>query len=63
MVQDELRTGSLVSLMPDWQPLAGIIHAVFSSRRGQSPAVRSFVELDTVHDEGWLPTLSGLRVY
>ena len=44
MVREELRTGSLVSLVPDWQPLAGIIHAVFSSRRGQSPAMRSFVD-------------------
>src|SRR5271163_4887892 len=24
MVREELRTGSLVSLVPDWQPLAGI---------------------------------------
>ena len=44
MVQDELRTGRLIPLAPDWQPLAGIIHAVFSSRRGQSPAMRSFVD-------------------
>jgi DNA-binding transcriptional LysR family regulator len=44
MVQDQLRAGSLISLMPDWPPAAGIIHAVFSSRRGQSPAMRSFVD-------------------
>ena len=44
MVQDQLQTGSLISLVPNWQPSAGIIHAVFSSRRGQSPAMRSFVD-------------------
>ena len=44
MCQDELRERRLVRVLPDWAPAPGIVHAVFPSRRGLSPAVRSFLD-------------------
>lgn len=39
-----LRTGALVALMPEWAPADGIFHLVFTSRRGQLPAVSAFID-------------------
>lgn len=44
MCEDELRDGRLVRLLPDWSMPVGVVHAVFPSRRGLSPAVRSFLD-------------------
>ncbi|WCM86245.1 LysR substrate-binding domain-containing protein [Acidovorax sp. NCPPB 3576] len=44
MCQDELRSGCLVQLMPEWAPERGVMHAVFPSRRGLTPAVRRFLD-------------------
>ncbi|MCT9812256.1 LysR family transcriptional regulator [Acidovorax sp. Be4] len=44
MCHDECNEGRLVHLMPDWSPPQGVVHAVFPSRRGLSPAVRSFLD-------------------
>ncbi|GKS84624.1 LysR family transcriptional regulator [Acidovorax sp. SUPP1855] len=44
MCQDELRSGRLVHLLPDWAPERGVMHAVFPSRRGLTPAVRRFLD-------------------
>lgn len=44
MCEDELRSGQLVRLLPDWATPVGVVHAVFPSRRGMSPAVRSFLD-------------------
>lgn len=51
MCQQELRQGSLVRLLPQWSQPPGIVHAVFASRRGLSPAVRSFLDFlgENVH--------------
>ena len=40
----ELRQGALVHLLLGWAPPRGIVHAVFPSRRGLSPAVRGFLD-------------------
>jgi DNA-binding transcriptional LysR family regulator len=40
----EIREGRLVHALPGWAPPVGIMHAVFSSRRGMVPAVRSFLD-------------------
>lgn len=40
----DLVEGRLVSVLPDWRPRGGIFHAVFPSRRGLLPAVRSFLD-------------------
>ncbi len=44
MVCDQLAEGSLVRPLPDWAPRREIIHAVFSSRRGQIPSVRALLD-------------------
>ena len=44
MCRRELREGTLVEVCPEWRPRAGIIHAVFASRRGMVPAVRRFLD-------------------
>lgn len=41
---EELRQGSLVELLPQWMPRSGIIHAVFASRRGLLPSVRTLID-------------------
>lgn len=42
--QAELQAQLLVTVLPGWAPLSGKAHAVFPSRRGQIPAVRSFLD-------------------
>jgi DNA-binding transcriptional LysR family regulator len=44
MVTDQIREGSLIHLLPRWQPKKDIIHVVFPSRRGLLPAVRALVD-------------------
>jgi DNA-binding transcriptional LysR family regulator len=44
MCEEELRDGRLVQLLPEWTRPVGVVHAVFPSRRGLSPAVRSFLD-------------------
>ncbi len=44
VVRDDLDAGTLVDVMPDWAPRAGIIHAVFPSRRGLLPSVRALLD-------------------
>lgn len=44
MVQHDLQQGLLLDLLPRWRPRAGIVHAVFPSRRGLLPAVRQLID-------------------
>ena len=44
MVWGDIEAGRLVHVLPEWQPEAGVIHAVFPSRRGLLPAVRALVD-------------------
>lgn len=44
MILDDLRKGRLVDVMPGWKPRAGIVHAVFPSRRGLLPSVRLLLD-------------------
>lgn len=44
MVWRQVDAGQLVHILPDWQPPAGIVHAVFPSRRGLLPSVRTLLE-------------------
>jgi len=39
-----LRSGTLVDLLPDWAPAAGSVQAIFPSRRGLLPSVRSLID-------------------
>jgi DNA-binding transcriptional LysR family regulator len=40
----DIEEGTLVDILPDWRPRSGVVHAVFPSRRGLLPAVRSLVD-------------------
>jgi len=40
----ELKAGTLREVLPGWAPVAGVMHAVFPSRRGMVPAVRRFLD-------------------
>ncbi|MGT2510254.1 LysR family transcriptional regulator [Cupriavidus basilensis] len=44
VVEDELKQGRLVMLVPQWRPRGGVIHAVYPSRRGLLPAVRALID-------------------
>jgi DNA-binding transcriptional LysR family regulator len=41
---EELHDGRLVRLLPDWCKQPGLIHAVFKSKRGLTPAVRALID-------------------
>lgn len=45
VAEDEIRNGTIVDLLPDWTPAAGSVHAIFPSRRGLLPSVRTFIDL------------------
>jgi DNA-binding transcriptional LysR family regulator len=40
----DLDAGRLVRLFPDWHAQEGIVHLVFTTRRGLPPAVRAFID-------------------
>ena len=44
VVDKDLAQGTLMDLLPEWAPRRGIVHAVFASRRGQLPAVRTLID-------------------
>ncbi len=48
MVDKDLADGTLIDVLPNWAPRSGIVHAVFPSRRGLLPSVRSFIDFLTV---------------
>lgn len=44
MIWRDVEEGRLIHILPDWRPRAGIVHAVFPSRRGLSPAARALID-------------------
>lgn len=44
MIWQDVEMGRLIHVLPDWRPRAGIVHAVFPSRRGLLPSVRAFLD-------------------
>jgi DNA-binding transcriptional LysR family regulator len=40
----DIAAGRLVRLYPGWRGQAGIVHVVFTTRRGLPPAVRAFID-------------------
>ncbi|MNF34681.1 HTH-type transcriptional regulator DmlR [compost metagenome] len=44
VVENEIRNGLLIIVTPDWRPSDGVITAVFPSRRGLLPSVRSLID-------------------
>ncbi|QRY77899.1 LysR family transcriptional regulator [Pseudomonas sp. PDNC002] len=43
-VREDLATGKVVELLPGWTPKCGIVHAIFPSRRGLLPSVRTLID-------------------
>jgi DNA-binding transcriptional LysR family regulator len=44
VIGNDLKNGTLIDVLPEWAPRAGIIHAAFSSRRGLLPSVRALLD-------------------
>lgn len=44
MVWRDVQEGRLIQVLPGWAPRAGVVHAVFPSRRGITPAVRALID-------------------
>jgi DNA-binding transcriptional LysR family regulator len=44
VVREDLGSGALTRVLPEWNTPQGIVHAVFPSRRGLLPAVRAFID-------------------
>ena len=44
MMTEQLASGELVSVLPNWEPRREVIHCVYASRRGQLPAVRALID-------------------
>lgn len=44
MIWQDVEAGRLIHALPDWRPRAGVIHAVFPSRRGLLPSVRALLD-------------------
>lgn len=44
MIGADIAAGRLVHLLPQWRPRAGVIHAVFPTRRGLLPSVRTLID-------------------
>jgi DNA-binding transcriptional LysR family regulator len=49
VVEEDLRKGELIDIIPGWAPKGGIVHAVFPSRRGLLPAVRMLIDYLAAH--------------
>jgi DNA-binding transcriptional LysR family regulator len=43
-VREDLRSGALTRVLPQWRSPQGIVHVVFPTRRGMLPAVRAFID-------------------
>ncbi len=42
--RDALKSGQLVHVLPDWRGQQGIVHLVFTTKRGLPPAVRALID-------------------
>ena len=47
MVRDQLASGELIKVLEAWEPRREVIHAVYPSRRGLLPSVRTLVDFLT----------------
>jgi DNA-binding transcriptional LysR family regulator len=55
LCRDAIAEGRLAQVLPGWGPEMGVLHAVFPSRRGLVPAVRSFLDFlgEYVKEDGF----------
>jgi DNA-binding transcriptional LysR family regulator len=61
MIGDELESGRLVDVLPQWAPRSRIVHAVFPSRRGLLPSVRALID-HLAKEYAALEAAEGIRV-
>ena len=54
VVREDLQSGTLARVLPQWNTPQGIVHVVFPSRRGMLPALRAFIDFLAVHLPGTL---------
>jgi DNA-binding transcriptional LysR family regulator len=59
VIRKDLADGTLIDVLPGWAPRAGIVHAVFPSRRGLLPSVRAL--LDFLAAEYVILSRAGMR--
>ncbi len=60
IVEEELRAGTLVSLLPDYRPLEFAINAIYPHRRYLAATVRTFIDLSVerfVQHQRWIEPL------
>jgi DNA-binding transcriptional LysR family regulator len=44
VVHEDLKSGAVARVLPQWNSPQGVLHVVFPSRRGLLPAVRAFID-------------------
>lgn len=44
VVKDDIQAARIIDLLPQWRPVAGSVQAIFPSRRGLLPSVRSLID-------------------
>ncbi|MFJ2482011.1 LysR substrate-binding domain-containing protein [Pseudomonas sp. NPDC087598] len=44
VVREDIAAGRVVELIPGWAPKCGVVHAIFPSRRGLLPSVRTLID-------------------
>jgi DNA-binding transcriptional LysR family regulator len=44
VVREDLQSGALARVLPQWNTPQGVLHVVFPSRRGMLPAVRALID-------------------
>ena len=54
IVREDLQSGALARVLPQWNTPQGILHVVFPSRRGMLPALRAFIDFLAVRLPGTL---------
>ena len=62
IVAEQVGSGALELVLPKWMLPVGVIHAVFASRRGLSPAVRCFVDFLAAEFRNWAETGSSAQM-
>jgi DNA-binding transcriptional LysR family regulator len=44
IVEDDVKAGRLINVLPDWTPRTSVIHAALPSRRGLLASVRALLD-------------------
>ena len=64
IVEDELRTGKLVSVLPEYRPVEFAINAIYPHRRYLAATVRAFIDMVVerfVEHQNWLDPLNAME--